>query len=1740
MLMCSPRQTQALSQDLRLYFPGLSSVLSFASLTVRPLYLGLLEEHLVQLDVSALRPALKSIILSLLPGLEEDTSEDFDRTLSLVDKIRASVRDQHTLDEESDSPGGDDFFWQCFFLASITGSTRRQGALAYLTRRLPKLGNPKRRNSTVSNGDASTRRDLDQLSPEAQAVVSPEPGLLVRCFASGLSDNQILIQRGFLDLLVTHVPLDSPILQQKINGKDLELLVGSAVGVVTRRDMSLNRRLWAWLLGPEPSVDTDGANEPASSTDEPKVSATAVYFTQYGFGALRRYLLNVFESKKLTPSERAKPFRLCLSLMDRWEVGGLLVTDVFVPAMRSAYAYRQVGSKEEVEEVQRSANIFFDGVESGLIWGEMVRLIASALSDANSEEAITQLNLVKFVTTKFNIREEEMIVCHIPIAFLTLLSMLHQRIRQKAAMGNELQTLALDIAETLLNIVPERAFHPQPLNGDHASNARFTTFEKVESMLGDIRHFYVQERGNLGISKPPLSSSDLGPAVLGIVHALLNHALRSPEKSTLIEQLAKILSTLALKMRNSSILEHLDIFPAFQTILSDCSTDPEKKIASFPIASSISGLLTSFHRAGALRSHTKKEDVKSIVLLLVDILWWHLSPTFPKYHVEAVRHLRQLEIVTAPARVIEAVITSSVASPNSLSGKSSRSTRVDAVRHFSMLWVHSVQLQGTRGERTRGHHRGSSVTISGDQPGQQDFSRILTRPLLLVLDALADENTELYNFVSTWFQSLSSVSEVFLVLVRGLRSLNVIDRMMSNGSDPRADALDGDVDDSPECLHLLRHLYHLVRLSSDQIWITLAGATVTISKRKSDDSEVISLQAFLVQMSLQVLKVGGNSAGPFTAHLAMPIRRVALQLLRQIFHGPYALPLRDLEIETPLLRMLIQSVEEQDTEIQPLLLDLVLLASRLRIQDAPAAARLRRQTRANSIASRLSFQNERGEDESHSNMPVHPPPQLIECIRLGISSSSRSCLDSWVDFLTEVLVIYEETIFQNLIPLVESFCKQISSVFDALRSVFAKLSTTKEMSPEPTLISLLNGLEQILARAHERLLAEEAKSAGTKSPDQPQSFFGNMVTGILSPEISQARSPSANNRLAVLLSFQDTVRISFSIWSWAGYSQDNDTQDAGSAATFAYTSLRMRNRARRILEHLFAAEPLECLETLAMVWCRSFEEQRAPPFGLLHVLDGSKPKNTIPAIFNAIYSRTNPHALEQTRVTTLTSELSDVELVGFLIGYTTSIEDDAMDEIWPDCMTFLRDVLGNPMPHRQILPGLLEFTTALAQKLDNTSFGDQRRMRRELSDLFTRLLTATFTTRGSVVDLPSSSASDKPRSQVETRSSRLLDVVEILATTIPKLGLILETNDRIAAVGNSICTSVLNPVFRSRNFPENVTRATLDLLYQLSRIPQSSKSWKREANEAFNDPRFLATPFDLIESGWMPILRQLSLSDRDRIPELLSRVSSPTTAGIVFGVGAVSARLEADRRTQLAIRRVTLLAMAADEDSYVQHLPLIKEKLVDLLSATSTSSPSSATRADLYLLLRALILRTSPTQLAPLWPILNSELHVALSSLLPESESLVQETYSAPALLQACKLLDLLIAIAPDDFQLIEWLYVTDTIDTVYRPSNWHPTALVDEISDELGSLGQMSPGAGLSSTQTSNMGGKRRMLLEVDSDLDVKRMDKSEIVVKVLRPWFGHLSIAAFEGVYGMGSPDLEHCEKMVLRDICDDATIV
>lgn len=383
----------------------------------------------------------------------------------------------------------------------------------------------------------------------------------------------------------------------------------------------------------------------------------------------------------------------------------------------------------------------------------------------------------------------------------------------------------------------------------------------------------------------------------------------------------------------------------------------------------------------------------------------------------------------------------------------------------------------------------------------------------------------------------------------------------------------------------------------------------------------------------------------------------------------------------------------------------------------------------------------------------------------------------------------------------------------------------------------------------------------------------------------------------------------------------------------------------------------------------------------------------------------------------------------------------------------------------------------------------------------------------------------------------------ILASIVPNLPKILLEPDRVLSAAATISSNVIGPTFRSKTFPDSVSSSTLKLLHELSRLPNNQKAWKKDVSEAFNDSKFFAMNLSLVQNDWLPLLRQWALTDKERIPEIVGRISAPTTAGIVFGVGATSARLEADRKTQLNLRRIATLILASAEDAFVTDIPAIFDKVVELFGATSTSSPSSTTRAEVYMVIRALVLKVSPIHLARLWPVVNAEIHSAISSIVAPDHSTASEVYVNAAILQACKLLDLLICVAPDDFQLHEWLFVTDTIEAVYRSSTYQPVALVDEISEELGATTIAGhDDATIMAQMATNQNGPRRLPLlgagGINDDVSFERKD--ELVAKVLRPFFGQLSIFAFESTYAMGPLDRDACVEALLRDVFDDRSMV
>ncbi|KAL4803763.1 protein dopey [Aspergillus unguis] len=1733
---------EGLSHDLPLYYPGIAPTLTFASLSVRPLFLSLVETYVCDLEPWAIRPALKAIILSLLPGLEEETSDDFEPTLRLVNTLRdiASRMDTQRPGAETNSTG--QYFWQCFFLASITSPSRRLGVLAYLNRYLPKLGITDRRPSRDKDADASNIPHDMQVAVDS--VILPEPGLLIRCFATGLTDEQVLVQRNFLDLLVTHLPLSSPILQSRITGDDLQRVIVAAASVVSRRDMSLNRRLWAWLLGPDPVGDrpsfearpsTSGGSKPAAETQE---LSQAQYFSRFGLQPLVNGLLRMLSRDVNVPSEKAKPFRITLSLMDRWEVGGHVVPAVFLPFIRSVRAYAQSAPTQYFDEVFRSATSFFDGVESGMIFSELLNLIDWDTKDLSRDipKIVENLDLAHFILEHFNVREEDMILNHAPLLTLSALIKMSELSSKTAAAVPQEQRQGVSaglskVVTSLTGLLIERAF-VRKTDSKGSLNGQSTPDRPGFVVLRKIHQFYDQSRNSLDPQPSPFSPRDLADLIIKNVYEQAISAVDAHSEPASLSERLKLLIVVLKKLPRSRILRDKRLYLSINNRIQ--AANVESSTASFSLISSLSTTITNLYCIHKLGYYISYEQVSDLIPPLVTKLWRFLSPRSPKFHVEAVRSLWNLHSVSWSDHLVESSITSLMfISPSP--GLYQLSSEEEASRYF-ILWNHS-------------HHGTYELPpkhLYDPTQSQGDYhSSMLERPLFIVLDLLSQPSTQAAQVVQLWLQDLPSIAKVFRMVISKLEG--VLQRGNKLGT------FEGNTvvspDDYTECNYLLETIHNTLGVLTHNGWVALLTQTMVQSNRRhdsvsEDNAEAPNLHSIIFQASLKV--VSGYKSDAATANAEeVRLQQISLVVMRQLLLGPGVEELVESGIDSLLVDRLLLTLDEGgDVAIQAALIDTLLAVLKTRFTQAyvpppPPKAKHQRGGSREKLTSPsiLSFTSDKPEKSPVvSQAPEAPeaPQRLMDCLLKGISSSSsRTIIDKWILLLCEVLPLYSTSIFQILLTLVDCLGKEVKASYANLQSAFKQTEGWPEDGSEQTTISLLAGFETCIAAAHERLLTEEVHSPAVKSPDQNHGFFGNMVSGVFTSDSNHPRSAAMNNRLTVLLSFQDAVRLCFSIWSWGAAEQSSRPQDVESIGSFQYTSLRMRNRSRRILEHLFTAEALECLETMVDMWIKSDSDTSPLIFSLLHTLDGSRPKIAVPAIFNAIYTRTNPAALDPSRKSTMTTALTESELAGFLVTYARSLDDDVLDEIWIDCTTFLRDVLSNPFPHRQILPRLVEFAAILGAKLEKTNFGEDRRMKKELGDVLLRLLTAIFTSKPLGL---SQEQGISGRASVDHDSSSVShigpdDMLSILAASMPAFATTLGDMDRITTAVSGISTNVIGPLIRARLFPNNLNHNFMTLLQHIAKIPQAAKVWKKDVAEAFNDPRFFGSQLDLVKNGWINLFRQWVLVDKERFSEILTRLTPPATAGIMFGVGASAARLDADRKAQLNLRRISLLLLSAGDDYFMAEMPALLQKLEDLLGATASSSPSSATRAEVFMVLRALTLKSTATNLSQFWPLINGELQEAISAISAGNQ---QELYNSYSLLQACKLLDTLLVLAPDDFQLLEWLFVTDTVDAIYPPELFEPTALADEVSHSLGVRWSTSSDPVRESTDLHR--GIRSPGLTEEW---IRETAKDEIIDRVLRPFFDQLSIHAFESTYSISSPNLDACRDDLLADLFNESTM-
>ncbi|XP_030054935.1 protein DOP1A isoform X1 [Microcaecilia unicolor] len=342
-----------LAKDLFLYSSGLFPLLTNAAMSVKPALLNLYETYYLPLG-KTLKPGLQGLLTGILPGLEEG-SEYYDRTNTLLEKVAAAV-------EQS-------AFYSALWGSLLTSPAVRLPGITYVLSHLNR-----------------------KLSMEDQLyIIGSDIELMVEAVSMSVQDSSVLVQRSTLDLILFCFPFH----MSQATRPDMIRILSAALYVVLRRDMSLNRRLYAWLLG----FDNNGVIIGPRSTrhSNPEEHAT-YYFNTFSKEMLVQAMVGILQSKgpedESTLTQDLKPFRILISLLDKPELGPVILEDILIEVFRTLYTqceaelhlqvqapfskdHAQLSSKlrenKKTAELIKTANLLFNSFEPYYMWDYTAR-----------------------------------------------------------------------------------------------------------------------------------------------------------------------------------------------------------------------------------------------------------------------------------------------------------------------------------------------------------------------------------------------------------------------------------------------------------------------------------------------------------------------------------------------------------------------------------------------------------------------------------------------------------------------------------------------------------------------------------------------------------------------------------------------------------------------------------------------------------------------------------------------------------------------------------------------------------------------------------------------------------------------------------------------------------------------------------------------------------------------------------------------------------------------------------------------------------------------------------------------------------------------------------------------------------------------------------------------------------------------------------------------------------------------
>ncbi|KAI9138353.1 Dopey, N-terminal-domain-containing protein [Paraphysoderma sedebokerense] len=1748
-----------LSQDLSIWSYGLFPFFQFAAMSVKPLVLQVFQRYYLPLGPN-LKPCLKSFVSGLLPGLEEEDSEDFNLTIQMLDSI-AKVIPQS-------------YFFHCIWLILIVGSQYRRPALNYLLKRIPKTG----------EGDEE----------DVAFILGTDPSLLVRALSAALMDDDKhnLVQRSALELLVGWFPLNLKLFMPE----DMEYLMTSMLNVVLRRDMSLIRRIYAWLLGP-------------SDDSTP-------YFNKFARPYLASALKSVLYAKHLQSSliprdqllsELQKPYKILISLLDKTEIGIPLVDDVLIDVFLSL----KIHSSDDTikSEMFQTANMFLSMIDPYLIWKKLFLLFTTKLTGLkNSKESNTRveneqqmaacLESLHFVLDTAKLTDDESKRFHLPFWVLYILNILQASPTSPPPSSDTTVTSPLQSPQ----------IKPQLLHIFFDESTQDSKNSKINKYI-DLFYFPESSTIPFNLEFEPITGptflSELFYSVSQFTGTFVNEVVSRIETNgsgdcdtavvnTSMVTSFRVACDMVLRVHKWCVECQKNVVAGgtnrwLKDLIRCCYSTSYFAIVDTAVSciielqSQLNLIATSDESIEVVFT---THSIKSITIKLHQFL----SPSYTLIHHRVTELIWSLLRITKSPSIQQVFVEGIIADSGSTLDIVNPKNRTAGLDKFGVFWKYSVNIPH------------ANIYFS--------------RCLFLVLDTVRDANPMVKRSGETWIRNYM---KSYIKLLDPLL-LILFDRFIVRESDQQTFEDEG----ISYYKYVLPPNYAQINYAFELLLTVckFGGASLLKSLRLSkvtdtlvsdnirlDNTEAVSFMEILVKGSLRYLQSELASTFPRSYQLLNTTTKLhAIEFIQLVISKSDSTDISLLTlVQQTVIQQLFVSLHLSQFDLQAKLLHL-LYSTLYAISQMKKSISIQDFNSVHGSSESIDLSS-RDSPSSQISGISGLSPLFVKTLLKGLSSpTNRPMLHHWTDFLLFSLPVLKTSFNTVLFPVIHTLSNELLRIVDIYhqsipdRNVIVNQSF--DLPSEDDIVTYINSIEKVivLCLSDSSLKVE---SENTKGDETGGGLF-SFVFGDLTGDVTKSEQKVRDIVIAFLPNVLQVFRQLWSVFARTVPSPEvkpeSQKSRQPSIVSLTPTSPKMPSRkdsstSQSILptvitpltENLVVSDDVkfrllktmerfqricsnEFLESMICVWNNATMKGQKDDvvLDMLTSIPGYHPRSMLVAAIDAIKIRTTS-ASRGRKLTT--AVLSSKSILHFLEYFVTIVSPNVLVEQYTLIASFVKELLTQGALFRELFAGLGRVTITVLDRITSVPDFEEKKFRKEFQDIFQKLCDSAISTLVACrfdQDLTASS-DDKSPTVIPTSPSMTLnsarrvsfrstispdphlstnvpdevvvhEVLTFLAhQLVPSARKILQDQDKVVSIFVNLMYYLLNPVLKN---PKSIShRNMLEILNSMTKLQFSAKAWKKEVWDTFLNAKFYPVPSDEIIL-WRSVMKALCREDRGQyLIDVLNRIV-PVPSTNIFS----SRQTEILTRCTL-LRRLSYLIFVGDKDQYLPQLPMLQEKIVELFKYWN-----GEVFAEVLLCLRVLLVRIGSQHLSNFWPLLHTELIRVLTQNL-EVEPANQSFDDLITLLSTCKFLDCLIALGIPEFQIHQWIYISDSISTLTSTDKLDqvegisapPTpGLLDELGEKWKSKDKGNDGK-------LNVSNRVHATNPDETDISMPTPRKSESCFKIpetrrpiiqlaaisspadLQFFAKYLHVVVYRYTFDLRSADMEYIESYLETELTD-----